>query len=246
MSHDKPEPRSSFAVLPTTSWTLLQRINAAADDERQNLLSELFRQYWKPLYAYFRRKGQSASDAEDLVQGLLTRLTRKPERFPQREKTSRFRTWLLTCARNYLRSVVRHEKAKRRKPSTPIVSLGSLRETIGPAYEPAANDSPEEAFHDAWRRDLLQAALNAVAAEAEERGRSQDFQIFLDYYTNGDPVDAPTWKELADHYGLVNWRNAVHRADWAKRRLAQAIRCQVRAYVNSEDDASDELRDLLS
>ncbi len=46
--------------------------HVATDTRRA--LEELIQAYWFPLCAYVRRRGQPPAQAEDLVQGFLTRL----------------------------------------------------------------------------------------------------------------------------------------------------------------------------
>ena len=54
-------PHSSFA---TTRWT--QVLDASGQEsDRQAALSALCETYWYPLYAYLRRRGQAAGDAQE-------------------------------------------------------------------------------------------------------------------------------------------------------------------------------------
>ena len=55
---------------PPTRWT---RVVAANGDgaEAERALNELCGMYWYPLYAFVRRKGKGAVDAQDLTQGFL-------------------------------------------------------------------------------------------------------------------------------------------------------------------------------
>jgi len=242
MSSEKPNPRSTYAQLPETSWLLLNRIADATSQQRQVLLNQLLDRYWKALYAYYRSKGQSRSDAEDLVQGLLLKLPQQATFPPQQERTTRFRAWLLQCARNHLVDTLRKNQAEKRKPDQPILSFKQSRDEVGGAFEPADGADPDHVFHDAWRRSLVERALAAVGALAESAGRSQDYDIFLEYYYE---AESPTWQQLADKYDLENWKNAVNKADWIKRRMSDALREEVLGYVSSEDEVDDEFRDLL-
>ena len=57
-----PDPR-----FHTTQWTLV--FSAAADDaEAGSALNALCEKYWYPVYAFIRRQGHDATEAEDLTQ----------------------------------------------------------------------------------------------------------------------------------------------------------------------------------
>ena len=73
MSESGPE-RPTAARFPTTRWS---RVAAAAGPDASSArvaLEDLCRDYWFPLYAFARRRGQSPHEAEDTVQGLLADL----------------------------------------------------------------------------------------------------------------------------------------------------------------------------
>ena len=66
-------PVSAF---PETPWTVL--VNARADNTiGSNALAELCRLYWYPVYAYIRRRGRTAHDAEDLTQSFFENFLRR-------------------------------------------------------------------------------------------------------------------------------------------------------------------------
>ncbi|OHB85957.1 MAG: hypothetical protein A2Z38_12590 [Planctomycetes bacterium RBG_19FT_COMBO_48_8] len=65
-------------------------------------LEQLCRTYWYPLYAFIRRQGHGAPDAEDLTQEFFTRFLAK-EYFGRADPTlGRFRSYLLACLKNFL------------------------------------------------------------------------------------------------------------------------------------------------
>ena len=90
-------------VLPrtfqTTRWSLVQRANGDIDDEAVHALAALCDSYWYPIYAYIRRSGHSAHDAEDLTQGFFAKLLEKGTLTHADPAKGRLRTFLLTCVR---------------------------------------------------------------------------------------------------------------------------------------------------
>lgn len=235
----------SHAPFLTTSWTMIRRLQNGADVERREIYEAWIRAYWKPIYAYFRAKGKSTHEAEDLVQGFLQAFIDGDRIMGVEQTQSRFRNWLMTCARNYL--IGQHRKAtaaKRQQPGRRTVSIEELCSDRGDAFQPLLNDSPEQAYSSAWRRDLIATALRSVETEAELLGRTTDVQIFLTYYN--DATEArPTWEEIARQFGLSDWKEASRKSDWVKRRLGQSIRNEIRKYVDSAAEIEEEIRDLL-
>ena len=59
----------------TTRWTLVLDAQTALTPRGQQALATLCELYWYPLYAYLRRCGHSAEDAQDLTQGFFASLT---------------------------------------------------------------------------------------------------------------------------------------------------------------------------
>ncbi len=53
----------------TTHWSVVLAADRATPAEAHEALEKLCRAYWYPLYAYVRREGYDAHDAQDLTQG---------------------------------------------------------------------------------------------------------------------------------------------------------------------------------
>src|SRR5687767_6929790 len=61
----------------TTHWSLVVAAGAEASPIAVEALEKLCRTYWYPLYAYVRRQGHAADEAQDLTQGFFARLLEK-------------------------------------------------------------------------------------------------------------------------------------------------------------------------
>jgi RNA polymerase sigma factor (sigma-70 family) len=241
----KPIDADSQAGFPSTSWTLIHAVQHVSGSQRRKLLGQLALRYWKPLYAYFRSKGQSPHDAADAVQEfLLTWIAGDTlERFQREGK--RFRVWLMACAKNFLVDQLRKKNAARRRPGRGWISLDELAAAAMSPFEPAAGERPERAFQEAWRRSVLDRALRTAYEACVRYKREQDYAIFLAYYAPDGP-SRPTWEQLAAEYQLENWKVASRRADWVKGQLARSIQNEIRQYVHSEAEVDDEIRDLIA
>src|SRR5262245_24282679 len=127
---------------PTTRWTLV-RAARPGEPTRQDALDSLLALYWRPVYFYLRRKGLDADRAQDVVQGLFTRLLEHG--FPEHVDPARgrLRGYLRTAADRFL--INEHERATAQKRG------GGARavEIDAEAAErdlPSAADDPEEAY----------------------------------------------------------------------------------------------------
>jgi hypothetical protein len=65
---ESAKPREYFA---TTHWTMVLNAGRSDSSRARDALAQLCQTYWYPLYAYLRRRGESAADAEDLTQGFF-------------------------------------------------------------------------------------------------------------------------------------------------------------------------------
>ena len=65
-------------------------------------MEKLCRTYWYPLYAYVRREGYSAADAQDLTQEFFARLLAKNYLAQVGPQKGKFRSFLLAALRHFL------------------------------------------------------------------------------------------------------------------------------------------------
>src|SRR5215210_5880124 len=99
---------------PTTRWTL---VVAAADLQRKDARSALVSLceiYWYPLYAYVRRRGYPADQAQDLTQEFFVRIL--DGRYLDRADADkgRFRAFLLTSLKFFLADEADRHRAQKR------------------------------------------------------------------------------------------------------------------------------------
>jgi RNA polymerase sigma-70 factor (ECF subfamily) len=61
----------------TTHWSLVAVAQEGDSPAAREALAELCRAYWYPLYAFIRRQGYRADQAQDLTQEFFARLLEK-------------------------------------------------------------------------------------------------------------------------------------------------------------------------
>jgi hypothetical protein len=59
---------------PTTRWTMVVAAGDPYRKEARSALAALCENYWFPLYAYLRRRGYAADQAQDLTQDFFIRV----------------------------------------------------------------------------------------------------------------------------------------------------------------------------
>src|SRR3989442_200919 len=80
MSTREGDERDSIlraAQFATTHWSIVLAAGAKGSPQAAEALEKLCRVYWYPLYAYVRRQGHGAHDAQDLTQAFFARLLEK-------------------------------------------------------------------------------------------------------------------------------------------------------------------------
>ena len=92
-----------------TRWTLVLAARGT-DALASRALEDLCRAYWYPLFAYVRRRGVSAHEAEDVVQSFFARLIEKRDLAAVAPEKGRFRSFLLAAIRNHLSHQRAHDR----------------------------------------------------------------------------------------------------------------------------------------
>jgi hypothetical protein len=81
---------------PTTRWTLVIAAEDARRTEARSALVSLCEGYWYPLYAYVRRRGYPADQAQDLTQEFFIRVMEGRYLDRADPEKGRFRAFILT------------------------------------------------------------------------------------------------------------------------------------------------------
>jgi RNA polymerase sigma-70 factor (ECF subfamily) len=228
----------------TTDWGELRAASAGEGGDASLALEGLCRNYWYPLYAYVRRQGYSAADAEDLTQEFFARFLAR--RYYQRADPSRgrFRTFLLTSLKRFL--ITEADKAGARKRGGGM-SLVSLNETTAAetryACEPAdPGAQPDELYDRQWALTMLGEVLAELEEEFAAHHCPEHFGL-LKAFIWGDKGTA-LQTQIAAQLGMTpnSVGVTVHRL---RRRFGQLLREAVLRTVAKEDEVDAELHHLV-
>ena len=98
MPPSDPEPAASSGqqrLFVTTHWSVVLAAGRDSSPAATDALEQLCRAYWYPLYAYVRRKGYDADDAQDLTQEFFARLLARNYLSVADRHKGKFRSFLL-------------------------------------------------------------------------------------------------------------------------------------------------------
>jgi len=231
--------RSDF---PTTRWTL---VLAAGDPSRadcRDAIGSLCATYWYPLYAFVRRRGSAAPEAQDLVQEFFTRFL--AGRFFDRADPAKgnFRSFLLTCLKCFLADEKDYANAQKRGGGVPPLPFEVAAGESMYTREPSHNETPEKIYERRWARALLDSVHGRLRDEFVRHGRLDHFNHLKPYLMGGG--DAP-YGDLATKLGVTEGalKTGIHRL---RRRYRDLLREEVAATVADPKAVDAELRFLAS
>jgi RNA polymerase sigma-70 factor (ECF subfamily) len=204
-------------------------------------LESLCRAYWPALYAFARRSGQSPEDARDLTQGYFARLIEKHWLADADRERGRFRTFLLTTFKRYLRHEAEHAHAQKRGGHHSFSSLDAETEESKLAFEPADRRTPEIVYEERWATALLEQVLSRLREEFVLQGRGALFDG-LEGFLVGDPPHQGA-AGIATSFGMTEGaaRMIITRM---RQRYRQLLRSEIAQTVVEPQGIEDELRHL--
>ncbi len=216
---------------------------------KANILNELVKRYWRPLYAYVRSKGYEEHEAEDIVQSFLVDCLKHDLFGRARQERGRFRTFLRTSCDHFMSNYNRAQRAKRRRPAAGFVSLdepagqGEERRAI----EPGSSETPERVFDRVWAREFLHRILRMFREECGQSGKRVHHEIFEDRIVRPalEGASPPSLRDLAVRHG-IDEKTAANCLITARRAFQRLLRREVSSYALSDEDVTAEINDLFS
>lgn len=229
----------------TTRWSIVVGAQGHCREDVNASVESLYNQYLSPLYAYVRRRGYSAHDAQDLTHDFFSRLLEKGWLSSARQDRGRLRTFLLVAMKRFLANEWDRSHAEKRGGGSRLVSLQSEEgEHLFAADEAANRTMPDELLFDRnWAMVLMQTTLDHLKREYERSTRPNDFAVLKSCLTaeRGD-ID---YAAIAGELQLLpaSARSLVHRF---RKRFREIFREEVAGTVASPEEVDEEMRAVLS
>lgn len=219
---------------------------AAGGGERSShaeaALAELCQAYWFPLYAYVRRRGHDAHQAEDLTQEFFLQLLAKDSLADVDRRKGKFRAFLLAAMKHFMANQHDRRQAKKRGGGQVILSLDAMKADSRYRLEPSHEQTPERLFERQWAIAVLDRVLIRVKEEQKLEGKTALFERLKPFLTAGRSSGgyAQAARELGMTEGAV--KVAVHRLRRQYRRL---LRDEIAQTVACPEEIDEEISYLL-
>ena len=231
------------SLFVTTHWSVVLAAKDKASPASASALEALCRTYWYPLYAFVRRQGHAACDAQDLTQEFFARLLQKDYLAAAAREKGRFRTFLRVSLKRFLANEWDRARRLKRGGGQPLFSLDTA---IGEErYQSERGDGlpPDLLYERRWAMTLLEQALGRLRAEHAGAGKTVEFeQLKGVLMADRGAIDyAALAATLDGSEGAA--RVAVHRL---RKRFRELFRAAVADTVSAPDELESELRHLVS
>lgn len=181
---------------PPTRWSVVTNVGKGTEEQRADALKELCEAYFAPVHAFIRRSfslGQNAAgqSAEDLTQSFFLHLLEKRtlEKFERQgtaEQGTKFRSFLMVCARYFVLKIL--HPTQRRGAGIQNISFDDWLETSednDSIQAEAAN--PSEAMQAEWARDWMSATVLWIRKELEKDAQDTVLKELIPFVFNEDP-----------------------------------------------------------
>jgi RNA polymerase sigma factor (sigma-70 family) len=241
MNTDAMQPATP-AVFATTHWSVVLEAGQEDSPKGSEALANLCRAYWYPLYAYVRRKGYAAPDAEDLTQEFFARLLARNYLSAADRRKGKFRSFLLGALEHFLAREWRRAHAEKRGGGQSAFSLEEMDAEKRYLLEPMHELTPERLFDRRWATTLLEAAMSELRREYQARNQAELFGS-LESALLGDGATisyAEIGHSLQMNEGAV--KVAVHRL---RKRYRELLQAEIANTVASPEDAEEEMQHLF-
>lgn len=240
-----PAPLSPIATstFATTHWSVVLAAGHDSSPQAGEALEKLCRTYWYPLYAYVRRRGYTAEDAQDLTQEFFARLLRKNYPAQADRAKGKFRSFLLLTLNHFLADEHDRTAAQRRGGGQTVISLDEQSPENRYCLEPADERSPEKIFERRWAQTVLDRAIARLQAEFVDDGKAEIYEI-LNAFQPGEQ-NTPSYAEAATRLGVSESavRSIIHRL---RRRHRELVREEIAQTVSTSAEVDEELRHLIA
>ncbi len=228
----------------TTQWSLVVSAGGSHSSQARQALTILCENYWFPLYAFVRRAGYSAEDAQDLTQEFFVRLLAKNYLAAADQQRGRFRSFLLGAMKHFLANERRRQGTQRRGGNRPVLSLdfdsGEHRYGL---IEPVDHLTPERLYEKRWALNLLDLVLSRLCEEFENAGKLELFERLKQFLAAGSVK--PAYQEVADELGMSEGavKVAVHRL---RQRYRKLLKEEIARTIDGPEALEEELGELLA
>ena len=224
---------------------MIHAARSGEDRHAQEALSALCLAYWYPIYAFVRRLGHSADEAEDLTQGFFTRVLQKGYLDDFQAERGRFRSFLLAALKHFIANERSSARALKRGGAQTTLPLDDLLQDAERRYslEPRDRLTPDRIFERQWAMAVLTRVFDQLQDEAVASGKGAQFERLKGLLVGED--DDIGYRALAAELDTTEGalKTALHRL---RQRFKERLRDEISHTVSNPVDVGDEVRYLLT
>lgn len=238
--------RSSMASAQcflTTHWSVVVAAREGASVEADAALERLCSIYWWPLYAFVRRRGYYAHDAQDLTQEFFARLLAKDFLHEVDRSKGKFRSFLLAALEHFLAKEWRRANAQKRGGKFTFVSLNDGSAETQFLQVPSSDLPPEKLFEQQWALTLLTQVTTRLQQEQVAAGKGGQFEKLKIFLTGEKRAVAYADLALQLNTTEAALKMAVNRL---RQRYRELLRAEIAQTVAGPEEVEEELRAVVS
>ena len=239
MSYETRSYKSEKARFASTRWSTVLRAAQSDHPRQQEALEALCQAYWYPVYAFMRRRGVVAADAQDCTQDFFQLLVSGTLLKNVTQDKGRFRSYLMACCQHFLLNLWEKQRAQKRGGHVQHLSLDAgVEERL---LQSPGGQSPEANFDREWAKEIIQRTEKSLEEEYRDAEKENLWQA-LHPYLNG-AKDIPV-SALATSLGISenHLHVLLHRL---RQRFRDILRNEVSATLDDPADLKDEIRYLF-
>jgi len=215
-----------------------------ADEQAKEAFGQVYRDYWYPVFAWFRDRGHRRAEAEDLAQQFFLHLLSHQTLVRADASQGRFRAFLRGALRLFdINESVRQGRQKRGGGRV-TVSLDSAEseERFQAEATLSTTETPDRAFDRRWGETILLRAIQRLEQEFRERQAIATFEATKAYLMV--EVTGGEYAEPARRLGITPNAMAAQVARM-RCRFGKLVMEEVRRTVADPAEAAHELRSVL-
>jgi RNA polymerase sigma factor (sigma-70 family) len=231
------------AQFRSTRWSAILIAAETQVPGSEEALSALCRDYWYPLYAFARRRGYPAHDAQDLTQGFFLSILKRHALKQADPARGKFRSFLLSSFQNFLADESDRARALKRGGDCKFLFLDAEEAESRFELEQTDQLTPEKIFDARWAMALLTRAAKRLQEECAIAGESARFEILRPFVGVELGRSPPTYEEVARALGVSvgTAKTTIHRF---RKQYTVLLRQEVSRTVSDPMEIDEELRAL--
>jgi RNA polymerase sigma-70 factor (ECF subfamily) len=198
--------------------------------------------YWRPIYAFVRKRGYSPEQAQDLTQEFFAGFLEKNYISRATPERGRFRCFLMASVENFLRNEYDRSLTKKRGGGARPISIEGDQAEQWYLSEPVDESDPARVFEQRWASTLLASVLSRLRGEFTASRRTELFD-HIEPHLWGD-ADSVPYPQLAERLrmSLANVKVSAHRA---RQRYRELLREEIAHTVATPSQVDEEIRHLM-